>query len=376
MANMHLVTGYAGKLHVTAADQGSLYAALFGGASFVLDRGSKLAATVVTNNLVRIADGDIIMQGRHARIESGLTVDLSIDNGASGHKRNDLIVARYTKSSDTGVEAINLVVIKGAAVTGAAADPAYVTGNIVDGGAAQADFPLYRVPIDGLNVGTLVPLFDLFGTIPAQVTAIATATDAQVAALAATHTLATYNSLTKLGLSGAVTTEQVVKAMPDWSMLVLNNSVSSVLTAYVSDAPTTYGNLELIKVPARATARYHASGTSAGNLTHWVGCWHNESGWSGWIQQARQDALDAEVTRAKAAESTAQSTANTAKTNAATAQTAANAAMPKSGGTFTGNVKAYDTNRDTVGGCLRNIAVTDSTGNTLQTTNRITMRRK
>ena len=56
--------------------------------------------------------------------------------------------------------------------------------------------------------------------------------------------------------------------------------------------------------------------------------------------------------------------------------TKADNAMPKSGGTFTGNVKAYDTNRNTIGGCLRNILVADSTGNTLQSTNSIKMRRK
>lgn len=191
MANMHLITGYAGKLHVTAADQGSLYAALFGSGSFVLDRGGKLAATVVSNNSISIADGDILMQGRHGRIENGLTVDLAIDNGAAGYKRNDLIVARYTKAAATGVEEINLVVIKGTAVTGTAADPEYISGDIL-GGATQADFPLYRVPLDGLNVGTLVPLFDLFGTISAQVQGVvAAATEAQSTAETAKANAAT-----------------------------------------------------------------------------------------------------------------------------------------------------------------------------------------
>ena len=174
MANMHLVTGYAGKLHVTAADQGSLYAALFGNKNFVLDRGGKFAATIVTNNSISVADGDIIMQGRHGRIETGLPVDLAIDNGATGYKRNDLIVARYTKDASTGVEEINLVVIKGEAVTGTAADPEHIVGDIL-GGATQADFPLYRVPLDGLNVQPLVPLFDLFGVIPANVGDVAAA---------------------------------------------------------------------------------------------------------------------------------------------------------------------------------------------------------
>lgn len=48
--------------------------------------------------------------------------------------------------------------------------------------------------------------------------------------------------------------------------------------------------------------------------------------------------------------------------------------MLKSGGTFTGNAVAYSTNRTT--NSLRNIAVYDSTGATLQSTNSIQMWRK
>lgn len=159
MANMHLVTGYAGQAHITAADQGSLNAALVGEASYVLNRGSKLAATVVTNNSITIADGDIMMQGRHARIEEGETVELTIENGSQGNYRNDLIVARYTKNASTGVEDVNLVVIKGTPAESDPADPEYTSGNIINGNVLTADMPLYRVPLNGLTVQTLVPLF-------------------------------------------------------------------------------------------------------------------------------------------------------------------------------------------------------------------------
>lgn len=169
MANMHLITGYAGQPHVTAADQGSMYAALFGNGSYVLNRGNKFAATVVTSNTIQIADGDLMIQGRHARLDGGLTVDLSVDNGANGYNRNDLIVARYTKSTGTGVEDVNLMVIKGTATTGTAADPACVTGDIIDDHDITVDVPLYRIPIKDLTVQNLVPLFTVFDNIPAQV---------------------------------------------------------------------------------------------------------------------------------------------------------------------------------------------------------------
>ena len=161
MANMHLITGYAGAEHVTAADAGSLYTAIFGSGQYVLDRGNKFAATIVTNNTIRIADGDIMMQGRHVRLAEGSYVDLTIDNGAQGMMRNDLIVARYTKDASTGVEAVNLVVIKGTAAASNPADPAYTAGDIINDHVALNDMPLYRVPLNGLNVQTLVPLFGM-----------------------------------------------------------------------------------------------------------------------------------------------------------------------------------------------------------------------
>lgn len=164
MANMHLVTGYAGQEHITAADQGAWNAAIVGSGEYVLEKGSKFAATVITNNQIRIVDGDILMQGRHIRLNEGGYVDLAIENGAQGYQRNDLIVVRYTKNSSTGIEEANLVVIKGTAATSGAADPEYTSGNIITDHVLQNDMPLYRVPLDGLTVGNLVPLFTVLDT--------------------------------------------------------------------------------------------------------------------------------------------------------------------------------------------------------------------
>lgn len=159
MSNIRLVTGYAGEAHVTAADAGSLYAALAGAGQYVLKSGNQLAASALTSNTIRVLDGDILMQGRHARIEPGVTVDLTIENGASGYYRHDLIVARYQKDASTGVESVTLVVIKGEANTTAGADPAYTSGDILGGNAMKNDMPLYRIALNGLNVEEITPLF-------------------------------------------------------------------------------------------------------------------------------------------------------------------------------------------------------------------------
>lgn len=162
MGNLHLVTGYAGVEHVTAADHASLHAALFGEGEYVLNRGSKFAATIISNNSIRVADGDIIMQGRHIRLNEGNYVDLAVENGTQGLVRNDLIVARYTKNSVTGVEDCSLVVIKGTASEGTATDPDYTDGDIINDHVLVAEMPLYRVRLNGLNVQNLVELFEVF----------------------------------------------------------------------------------------------------------------------------------------------------------------------------------------------------------------------
>jgi hypothetical protein len=159
MANMHLVTGYAGQEHITALDQGAFNAAMIGRDQFVLKVGGNLQAQVISNNQIRILDGELMMQGRFVRLDPDTYVDLNIENGAQGMKRNDLIVARYTKNASTGVEAVDLVVIKGTAAASDPADPAFTEADMRDGTTALHDFPLWRIPLDGLNVGTPVALF-------------------------------------------------------------------------------------------------------------------------------------------------------------------------------------------------------------------------
>jgi len=189
MANLNLVTGFAGEAHVSASDVGALNAGIVGVGQYVLNYGNRLAATVVTNNQVRVQDGVLLMQGRQIRIDNGTYVDLTVDNSATGYNRNDLIVARYTKDASTGVESANLVVIKGTPAT-AAADPSYTSGDIASG-AALNEMPLYRIRIENLNVVELVPLFEVVQSMkdhamnqsnPHNVTA------AQVGAAAVNHT--------------------------------------------------------------------------------------------------------------------------------------------------------------------------------------------
>ena len=154
---MKIITGYTGEKHITPADDAGFIKGIVGDGEYVLPTGSKFAATIQSNNEVRIADGELVMQGRHARNGSAYE-SVVIANGSQGMFRNDLIVARYTKDTSTSVEAISLVAIKGTAASGAAADPDYNTGKIDNG--ETTDFPLYRVRLNGVAIEAVEQLWN------------------------------------------------------------------------------------------------------------------------------------------------------------------------------------------------------------------------
>lgn len=152
-----LVTGHAGKAHATAEQAAGLNAGILGLDDYVLNVHDKLKITVVSANKVTIGTGELVMQGRH--VSQGTPEDLIVTNGSQGQKRNDLIVCRYAKGSQS-VESAKLVVVRGTPTTGTPTDPAVNTTSPLDGGTTY-DMPLYRIPLDGITIGTPVALFNV-----------------------------------------------------------------------------------------------------------------------------------------------------------------------------------------------------------------------
>ena len=152
-----LVTGHAGKAHATAEQAAGLNAGILGLDDYVLNVHDKFKITVVSANKVTIGTGELVMQGRH--VSQGTPEDLIVTNGSQGQKRNDLIVCRYAKGSQS-VESAKLVVVRGTPTTGTPTDPAVNTTSPLDGGTTY-DMPLYRIPLDGITIGTPVPLFNV-----------------------------------------------------------------------------------------------------------------------------------------------------------------------------------------------------------------------
>ena len=142
-----IVDGMTGTKHISSDDLSALNVATIGKADCVLKYGDDFALTMQSANSATLGTGVGMVGGK--RFWNQAATSLTVQSGTQGQKRNDLVVARYAKTSD-GIESITPVVIKGTPTTGTAADPE-VTAN---------DLKLWRVPLDGISVGEPVKLFE------------------------------------------------------------------------------------------------------------------------------------------------------------------------------------------------------------------------
>ena len=142
-----IVDGMTGTKHISSDDLSALNIATVGKADCVLGYGDNFKLTMQSANSATLGTGVGMVGGK--RFWNQAATNLTVQSGSQGQKRNDLVVARYAKTS-AGIESITPVVVKGTPSTGAAADPA-TTSN---------DLKLWRIPLDGISVGTPVRLFD------------------------------------------------------------------------------------------------------------------------------------------------------------------------------------------------------------------------
>lgn len=162
--SLHLVTGYAGREHVTSADHGSFNIAFVGAGEYVFNRSDNFEATIIDNETVRIGSGDLLMQGRHIRQMENTQTTLTFDSGVSGLYRKDMIVAEYRKDAATMVESALFNVIKGtpALTEEEAVLPTYTHGDITEEESDRLNqMPLYEVDFEEGTLARVVPLFTL-----------------------------------------------------------------------------------------------------------------------------------------------------------------------------------------------------------------------
>lgn len=133
---------------VAARDDAFIYQAMTG-KSGLFNYGNKMSHTVVSSNLIRIKDGIAQVQGRNYVIYPSEVIDVTIENGTQGNKRNDIIVLEFSRTS--AKEEMIVKVVKGTASASTANDPTLIQQDTLASG-TKYQLPLYRVKLDGITI--------------------------------------------------------------------------------------------------------------------------------------------------------------------------------------------------------------------------------
>lgn len=274
---MHLITGYAGFEHITSANDGAYNSHVFGTGKYVFDSRSNFEANVISNNAITIGDGEGIINGRYFEIPKGATETAVIENGTtSSVNRIDLIVARYELNEDTGIETMTLTVIKGEDSSGTPTAPDYYDGSILEGN-GFADLPLYKVHINGINIGDVDKLFETIKDVPTELDAIKgnlteldndlgkqlrypNYSDVKVPKTGTTSTVTINNIAYDGWIIGQLTNGGVIK-INDVVVCANNMATSSVFVQIVSQIPFKKGDNITISGTSSYAAYYTIYGT-------------------------------------------------------------------------------------------------------------------
>lgn len=236
----HLVTGYKGSEHIKSADQGSFNAAFFGSGQFVMEMGNQFEGSIANNNTVRILDGDILMYGRHIRIDPDTFEDLTIETGNAGKNRIDLVCMTYEKNTSDGTEKAYLEVLKGSETEGTPSAPEYTDGNIITG-AIKNQMPLYKLTINGVVLQDITPLFKTiptYKTLAEQYAAqFQKACDTYLGALNILDTMEEVNANTQTNqLAGALAVKEVIKNKQDAATAINTRNIGQQSVKYATSA--------------------------------------------------------------------------------------------------------------------------------------------
>lgn len=162
---MKIMTGKTGAPHVTSQQFRQFVESTVGQKSYILASGENLEPELQTNNLLKIRSGMMSHHGNLSVVDIGTYDEVTIQNGTQGMQRIDLVVNRYTRNEETGIEENAWVVIQG---TPAASDPQvpeYTEGNLQEGDLVD-DCPVFEVHLNGINVTEVVKLLEVSPDIP------------------------------------------------------------------------------------------------------------------------------------------------------------------------------------------------------------------
>ena len=164
---MKILSGKTGVPHVTSQQFRQMLEGTIGQGSYILQSGENLEPELVSNNSLKIRSGIMCHHGNLSVVDLGTYDEVTIQNGTQGMKRIDLVVNRYTKNDETGLEANEWVVMQGTPDAESPVAPAHTEGNLQEGDLVD-DCPVFRLHLDGINVTGVEKLLSVASDISTQ----------------------------------------------------------------------------------------------------------------------------------------------------------------------------------------------------------------
>lgn len=161
---MQIVTGRRGEPHVTSRQMQAVYRSFLGDFA-LLDIGEKLRAEAYSNDIVRVYDGVVSVQGIYAVIAYNQYDEVYIEPVSVGKKRIDTIVLHYTKDNALDVEDMQLDVVQGEEYTDNPIAPVVPEGGDAWEGTTDIQVPIYDVEVTNFGL-TVIPHARMLTVIP------------------------------------------------------------------------------------------------------------------------------------------------------------------------------------------------------------------
>lgn len=157
---MEIVSGKTGSPHVTSQQFRQILEGTIGQGSCILTSGENLEPELTSNNLLKIRSGIMAHHGNVSAVKIGTYDEVTITNGTQGMKRKDLVVNRYTRNKETGIETGEWLYIMGTPTSGTPTVPGYTKGNLQEGDLVD-DCPVFEITLDGINVTEVKKLLEV-----------------------------------------------------------------------------------------------------------------------------------------------------------------------------------------------------------------------
>lgn len=157
---MEIVSGKTGSPHVTSQQFRQILEGTIGQGSCILTSGENLEPELTSNNLLKIRSGIMAHHGNVSAVKIGTYDEVTITNGTQGMKRKDLVVNRYTRNKETGIETGEWLYIMGTPTSGTPTVPGYTQGNLQEGDLVD-DCPVFEITLDGINVTEVKKLLEV-----------------------------------------------------------------------------------------------------------------------------------------------------------------------------------------------------------------------